>query len=74
MRATHLAVRRLLALAASVVVVAVIAAVGAGVTLADPVNGSDANGTYLALGDSVGYVAEHPPLKHHAQVDKGDTA
>jgi lysophospholipase L1-like esterase len=58
MRATHLAVRRLLALAASVVVVAVIAAVGAGVTLADPVNGSDANGTYLALGDSVafGYV------------------
>ncbi len=55
MRATHLAVRRLLALAASVVVVAVIAAVGAGVTLADPVNGSDANGTYLALGDSVGF-------------------
>jgi len=48
--------RRSLALA--VLVVAVIAAVGAGATSADPVNGSDANGTYLALGDSVafGYV------------------
>lgn len=58
MRAMPTAVRRLLALTATVFVVAVIAAVGAGVTLADPVNGSDANGTYLALGDSVafGYV------------------
>ena len=46
---------RLLALIA---VLAVIAAVGAGATSADPVTGSDANGTYLALGDSVafGYV------------------
>lgn len=44
--------------AAAVLVVAVLAAVGAGATSADPVNGSDANGTYLALGDSVafGYV------------------
>jgi lysophospholipase L1-like esterase len=38
--------------------VAAIAAIGAGATSANPVNGSDANGTYLALGDSVafGYV------------------
>lgn len=50
--------RRLLLLTASVFVAALVAAVGAGVTSADPVNGSDANGTYLALGDSVafGYV------------------
>jgi lysophospholipase L1-like esterase len=43
---------------AAVLVVSVVAAVGAGPTSADPVNGSDANGTYLALGDSVafGYV------------------
>jgi lysophospholipase L1-like esterase len=58
MRTTSTAVRRLLALAAAVFVVAVIAAIGARGTSADPVNGSDANGTYLALGDSVafGYV------------------
>jgi lysophospholipase L1-like esterase len=44
-----------LALAAAVLVAATIAA---GTASADPVNGSDANGTYLALGDSVafGYV------------------
>jgi lysophospholipase L1-like esterase len=42
----------------AVVAVAVVAAIGAGASSADPVNGSDANGTYLALGDSVafGYV------------------
>ena len=36
----------------------VVAAVGSGAAKADPVTGSDANGTYLALGDSVafGYV------------------
>jgi lysophospholipase L1-like esterase len=58
MRATPTAQRRLLALAAAVFLVAVIAAIGARGTSADPVNGSDANGTYLALGDSVafGYV------------------
>jgi lysophospholipase L1-like esterase len=51
-------VRRLLTLIATVFVVSVIAALGAGPISADPVNGSDANGTYLALGDSVafGYV------------------
>jgi lysophospholipase L1-like esterase len=51
-------VRRSLALTAAVFAVAVIAAIGAGATSANPVNGSDANGTYLALGDSVafGYV------------------
>jgi lysophospholipase L1-like esterase len=48
----------LLALTAAVFTVAAIAAIGAGATSANPVNGSDANGTYLALGDSVafGYV------------------
>jgi lysophospholipase L1-like esterase len=58
MHATPTAVRRLLALTAAAFVVAVIAAIGAAPTMADPVNGSDANGTYLALGDSVafGYV------------------
>jgi lysophospholipase L1-like esterase len=51
-------VRRLLALTAAVPVVAVIAAASAVKTSAGPVNGSDKNGTYLALGDSVafGYV------------------
>jgi lysophospholipase L1-like esterase len=55
MSATPTTVRRLLALT---VAVAVVAAVGAGASSANPVNGSDANGTYLALGDSVafGYV------------------
>jgi lysophospholipase L1-like esterase len=45
-------------LTAAVIVVAVIAAIGAGTVSADPVTGSGANGTYLALGDSVafGYV------------------
>jgi lysophospholipase L1-like esterase len=58
MHAAPTPVRRLLALGAAVFVVAIGAAVGAGTTSADPVNGSDANGTYLALGDSVafGYV------------------
>ncbi len=52
------AVRRMVGLIAAVLVVALIAAIGAGATSAAPVNGSDANGTYLALGDSVafGYV------------------
>ncbi len=55
MRATFTAGRRLLALTAAVLVAA---AVGAGAASADPVTGSNANGTYLALGDSVafGYV------------------
>src|SRR5262245_18194873 len=50
--------RSLAAVAAAVSVVAVVAAFGATATLADPVTGSDAIGTYLALGDSVavGYV------------------
>ena len=50
--------RRVLALTAAALVVAVTAAVAAGAASADPVTGSDANGTYLALGDSVafGYV------------------
>jgi lysophospholipase L1-like esterase len=58
MRATPTAVRRSLALTAAVLAVAVVAAIGAGPTSANPVNGSDRNGTYLALGDSVafGYV------------------
>jgi lysophospholipase L1-like esterase len=55
MGAMFTAGRRVLALTAAVLVVAVI---GAGAASADPVTGSDANGTYLALGDSVafGYV------------------
>jgi lysophospholipase L1-like esterase len=55
MGATFTVGRRVLALTAAVLVVAVIAAEAAS---ADPVTGSDANGTYLALGDSVafGYV------------------
>lgn len=58
MRATLTDRRRVLALTAAVIVVAVIAAIGAGTVSADPVTGSAANGTYLALGDSVafGYV------------------
>jgi lysophospholipase L1-like esterase len=58
MSATPTTVRRLLALTVAVVAVAVVAAIGAGASSANPVNGSDANGTYLALGDSVafGYV------------------
>jgi lysophospholipase L1-like esterase len=58
MRATFTAGRRLLALSAAVLVVAVTATVAAEAASADPVTGSDANGTYLALGDSVafGYV------------------
>jgi lysophospholipase L1-like esterase len=44
-----------------VVAVTLLAVLGASAAWADPVNGTDANGTYLALGDSVsfGYV---PPL------------
>jgi hypothetical protein len=51
------AVRRLTTLTAAVFVV-VVAGISAAATSANPVNGSDANGTYLALGDSVafGYV------------------
>jgi lysophospholipase L1-like esterase len=47
--------RRLFVLLAAVFVAA---AIGGGAALADPVSGSDSNGTYLALGDSVafGYV------------------
>jgi lysophospholipase L1-like esterase len=58
MRVTPTATRRFVVLAVAVVVAALVAAVGAGTASADPVNGSDANGTYLALGDSVafGYV------------------
>jgi lysophospholipase L1-like esterase len=58
MRATLTVRRRVLLLTAVVIAVAVIAAIGAGTVSADPVTGSDANGTYLALGDSVafGYV------------------
>jgi len=55
MRATLTAVRRVLALTAAMVVVAVTAAIAAGAASADPVTGSDANGTYLALGDSVAF-------------------
>jgi len=44
--------RATLALAAALLVAATIAA---GTASADPVNGSDANGTYLALGDSVAF-------------------
>lgn len=55
---SHTHARRALRLAAAVTVAAVVAAVAAGTTSANPVNGSDRNGTYLALGDSVafGYV------------------
>jgi lysophospholipase L1-like esterase len=58
MSATSTPVRRLLALTAAVFLVVVVAAVGAGPTSANPADGSAANGTYLALGDSVafGYV------------------
>jgi lysophospholipase L1-like esterase len=58
MHVTPTSVRRLLALSTAVLLFAVIAGIGAGTTSADPVTGSDANGTYLALGDSVafGYV------------------
>jgi lysophospholipase L1-like esterase len=47
--------RRLLRLTAAVFVVAFVAAIGAGTSSAKPVNGSDKNGTYLALGDSVAF-------------------
>jgi lysophospholipase L1-like esterase len=58
MSATPTAGRRVLAVTAAVLAVAFVAVVGAGAASADPVTGSDANGTYLALGDSVafGYV------------------
>ena len=58
MRATPIAGRRFVAFAAVLFVVALFASIAAGAASADPVNGSDANGTYLALGDSVafGYV------------------
>jgi lysophospholipase L1-like esterase len=54
MGATFTAGRRVLALTAVVLVAVTVA----GAASADPVTGSDANGTYLALGDSVafGYV------------------
>src|SRR5579862_6772200 len=49
---------RALVLAAVALVFAVCVGISAGAAAADPVSGSDANGTYLALGDSVafGYV------------------
>jgi lysophospholipase L1-like esterase len=55
MRTMPNVVRRLLAVTIAVLVVT---AVAAGASSASPVNGSNANGTYLALGDSVafGYV------------------
>lgn len=55
---SHTHARRALRLAAAVTVAAAVAGVAAGTTSANPVNGSDRNGTYLALGDSVafGYV------------------
>jgi lysophospholipase L1-like esterase len=58
MRVTPTATRRSVVLTVAVVVVALVAAIGAGTASGNPVNGSDANGTYLALGDSVafGYV------------------
>src|SRR5215470_4424680 len=58
MRVTPTAGRRLVALTAVLFVVALFGSICAGTASADPVNGSDANGTYLALGDSVafGYV------------------
>lgn len=58
MRVMLVARRRVLALTAAVLVLAVTFAVAAGAASATPVNGSHKNGTYLALGDSVafGYV------------------
>jgi lysophospholipase L1-like esterase len=58
MLATPTAGRRLVVLAATLLAVGLVAAISAATSFADPVNGSDANGTYLALGDSVafGYV------------------
>jgi lysophospholipase L1-like esterase len=58
MRVMFRAGRRALVPTATVLVLAVTLAFGAGAASANPVNGSDANGTYLALGDSVafGYV------------------
>jgi lysophospholipase L1-like esterase len=58
MRVMLIARRRALALTAAVLVLAVAVAFAAGAASAKPVNGSDKNGTYLALGDSVafGYV------------------
>jgi lysophospholipase L1-like esterase len=68
MRATLTTRRRVLALTAAVIVAAVVAAACAGTVSAGPVTGSDANGTYLALGDSVafGYVPPEavPPPKY----------
>jgi lysophospholipase L1-like esterase len=55
MRATPTAVRRSLVVAAVVLALAVFAGIGARPSSADPVNGTDANGTYLALGDSVAF-------------------
>src|SRR5215475_13964783 len=58
MGVVFIAGRRLVVLTVSALVLAVALAFGAGAASAGPVNGSDANGTYLALGDSVafGYV------------------
>ncbi len=68
MRVTFTIARRLLVPLAAVFVVA---AIGGGAALAGPVSGSDSNGTYLALGDSVafGYVppdADPAPNYHVA--------
>jgi len=58
MRATLIARRRVFALTAALLVLGLTLAFGAGAASAKPRNGSDKNGTYLALGDSVafGYV------------------
>lgn len=53
MRAMSIAGRRVLVLTAAALVLAIFAA--AGPASADPVTGSAANGTYLALGDSVAF-------------------
>jgi lysophospholipase L1-like esterase len=63
-----IAVQRMVGLIAAVTVAAALVAIGAGTTSAAPVNGSDANGTYLALGDSVafGYVPpDAVPAPHY---------
>ncbi len=58
MRSTSGIRRRLVGVAAALLLVGGLAVFSAGAASADPVTGSDANGTYLALGDSVafGYV------------------
>jgi lysophospholipase L1-like esterase len=52
--------RRSVVLIASVFVVAAVAVIGAGPVSAKPVTGKGANGTYLALGDSVAFGYQPP--------------